>query len=65
MLAVIVAGALAAPAVWITMKTKLALQTTKDVSGTAIHVDTGLGRITLHGKVSSVQKKVNDTNEIK
>jgi hypothetical protein len=42
-----VAGALAAPTGWITTKTKLALLTTKGVSGTAIHVDTVLGRIIL------------------
>jgi hypothetical protein len=33
--------------------------------GRAIHVDTVLGRINLHGKVRSVQEKANDTNEIK
>jgi hypothetical protein len=31
--------------------------------GTAIYVDTVLGRITLHGKARSVQEKANDTNE--
>ena len=55
MLAVIVAGALAAPVAYIT---------TRPVNGgTAIHVGTVLDRITLHGKVRSVQ--ANDTIEIK
>ena len=62
-LAVVVAVALAAPAraampdAWITTKTKLALLTTEGVSGTAIHVDTVLGRVTLHGKVRSAEEK--------
>ena len=51
-LAVVLGVALAAPAAaatpdaWITTKTKLALLTTEGVSGTAIHVDTVLGRVT-------------------
>ena len=62
-LAVVVAVALAAPVgaatpdAWITTKTKLALLTTEGVSGTAIHVDTVLGRVTLHGKVRSAEEK--------
>ena len=42
---------------WITTKTKLALLSTEGVSGTAIHVDTVLGRVTLHGKVRSAEEK--------
>jgi hyperosmotically inducible periplasmic protein len=63
MLAVVLAVALAAPAgaavpdAWITTKTKLALLTTEGVSGTAIHVDTVLGKVTLHGKVRSAEEK--------
>jgi osmotically-inducible protein OsmY len=50
------AGA-ATPDAWITTKTKLALLTTEGVSGTAIKVDTVLGRVTLHGKVGSTEEK--------
>jgi hyperosmotically inducible protein len=63
MLAVVLGVALAAPAradtpdAWITTKTKLALLTTEGVSGTAIHVDTVLGRVTLYGKVGSAGEK--------
>ena len=62
-LAVVVALALAAPVsaatpdAWITTKTKLALLTTEGVSGTAINVDTVLGKVTLHGKVGSTEEK--------
>jgi osmotically-inducible protein OsmY len=62
-LAVVLGAALAAPVeaatpdAWITTKTKLALLTTEGVSGTAIHVDTVLGRVTLHGKVRSAEEK--------
>ena len=38
---------------WVTTKAKIALLTTDGVSGTAIHVDTINGRVTLHGKVRS------------
>jgi len=61
--AVVVAVALAAPAraatpdAWITTKTKLSLLTTEGVSGTAIHVDTILGKVTLHGKVRTAEEK--------
>jgi osmotically-inducible protein OsmY len=63
LLAVVLSAALAAPAgaatpdAWITTKTKLALLTTEGVSGTAIKVDTVLGRVTLHGKVGSTEEK--------
>jgi hyperosmotically inducible protein len=62
-LAVVVTLAMAAPVgaatpdAWITTKTKLALLTTEGVSGTAIHVDSILGKITLHGKVRSAEEK--------
>ena len=62
-LAVVVSVALAAPAraatpdAWITTKTKLSLLTTEGVSGTAFHVDTILGKVTLHGKVRSAAEK--------
>ena len=62
-LAVVLGAALVAPVgaatpdAWITTKTKLALLTTEGVSGTAIHVDTVLGRVTLHGKVPSAGEK--------
>jgi hyperosmotically inducible protein len=63
LLAVAVSATLAAPVgaatpdAWITTKTKLALLTTEGVSGTAIHVDTVLGEVTLHGKVRSAEEK--------
>ena len=62
-LAVVVSVALAAPVgaatpdAWITTKTKLSLLTTEGVSGTNIHVDTILGKVTLHGKVRSAEEK--------
>jgi hyperosmotically inducible protein len=62
-LAVVLGAVLAAPVgaatpdAWITTKTKLALLTAEGVSGTAIHVDTVLGRVTLHGKVRSAEEK--------
>jgi len=62
-LAVVVAVALVAPAwaatpdAWITTKTKMSLLTTEGVSGTAIHVDTILGKVTLHGKVRTAEEK--------
>src|SRR4026208_1915387 len=64
-LAVVMAVALAAPVsaatpdAWITTKTKLSLLTTEGVSGTAIHVDTILGKVTLHGKVRSAEEQAN------
>ena len=63
LLTVVVGVALATPAeagtsdAWITTKTKLALLTTEGVSGTAIKVDTVLGRVTLHGKAGSTEEK--------
>jgi hyperosmotically inducible periplasmic protein len=63
LLAVALGAALAVPAgaatpdAWITTKTKLALLTTEGVSGTAIKVDTVVGRVTLHGKVRSTEEK--------
>ena len=62
-LTVVVSVALAAPVgaatpdAWITTKTKLSLLTTEGVSGTAIHVDTILGKVTLHGKVRTAEEK--------
>jgi hypothetical protein len=62
-LAVVVSVALAVPAhaatpdAWITTKTKLSLLTTEGVGGTALHVDTILGKVTLHGKVRSAEEK--------
>jgi Predicted periplasmic or secreted lipoprotein len=64
-LAVVVTLALAAPVgaaqpdAWITTKVKLTLLTTEGVSGTAIHVDSILGKVTLHGKVRSAEEKAN------
>jgi hyperosmotically inducible periplasmic protein len=61
--AVVVGVALATPAwaatpdAWITTKTKLALLTTEGVSGTAIKVDTVVGRVTLHGKAGTTVEK--------
>jgi hyperosmotically inducible protein len=49
--------AAAASDAWITAKTKLALLTAENVSGTAINVDTIDGRVTLHGKVRSAEEK--------
>lgn len=63
LLAGILGVTLAAPAgaamsdAWITTKTKLALLTTEGVRGTVIKVDTVVGRVTLHGKVSSIEEK--------
>lgn len=63
LLAMVVGIALATPATaatpdaWITTKTKLALLTTEGVSGTAIKVDTVVGRVTLHGKVGTTVEK--------
>jgi len=63
MLAMVLGAALAAPAgaatpdAWITTKIKLTLLTTEGVSGTAIRVDTVVGRVTLYGKVHSAQEK--------
>ncbi|HEX6852457.1 MAG TPA: BON domain-containing protein [Candidatus Polarisedimenticolaceae bacterium] len=45
------------PDPWITTKTKLALYTAEDVSGTSINVDTFNGRVTLHGKVETAAER--------
>ncbi len=45
------------PDPWITMKTKLALLTETDVSGSEVNVDTVNGQVTLHGKVDSTAEK--------
>jgi hyperosmotically inducible protein len=45
------------PDAWITTKAKIALLTTEGVSGTAIHVDTTDGRVTLHGSVATAPDK--------
>src|SRR2546427_304954 len=45
------------PDAWLTTKAKIALLTTKDVSGNAINVDTMDGRVTLQGKVASAEEK--------
>ena len=64
-LVVLLSAALAAPVgaappdAWITAKTKLALLTTEGVRGTAVNVDTVLGKVTLHGKVRSAEEKAN------
>ena len=55
--ALVVPARAATPDAWITTKTKLALLTTEGVSGTAIHVDTVVGQVTLHGKVRSAEEK--------
>jgi len=47
----------ATPDAWITTKIKLDLLTTEGVSGTAIKVDTVVGKVTLYGKVSSAEEK--------
>jgi len=45
------------PDAWVTMKTKVALLTTADVSATSINVDTVNGTVILHGKVESADEK--------
>lgn len=45
------------PDAWITTKAKIALLTTEGVSGTAIHIDTTDGRVTLHGSVATAPDK--------
>jgi hyperosmotically inducible protein len=45
------------PDAWVTTKAKIAVLTTVGARGTAIHVDTVNGRVTLHGKVSSSEDK--------
>ena len=55
----------ATPDAWITTKAKLSLLTTEGVSGTAIHVDTILGKVTLHGKVGSAEEKATAESSVK
>jgi hyperosmotically inducible protein len=45
------------PDSWVTLKTKLALLTSEDVSGLDIDVDTANGRVTLKGKVETPREK--------
>jgi hyperosmotically inducible protein len=45
------------PDAWITMKTKIALMTTDNVSAADLNVDTVSGVVTLHGKVASEGEK--------
>jgi hyperosmotically inducible periplasmic protein len=45
------------PDAWVTMKTKLALLTSDDVSGTHINVDTRNGKVILQGKVETQAEK--------
>ncbi len=56
-LALVARAETAPPDAWITTKIKLALLTTEGVSGTAIKVDTVIGRVTLYGKVHSAEEK--------
>jgi osmotically-inducible protein OsmY len=53
------------PDAWITTKAKIALFTTKDVSSTAINVDTMDGHVTLQGKVSSAEEKAKAENAVR
>ena len=53
------------PDAWITTRAKIALLTAKDVSGTAINVDTIDGRVTLQGKVSSAGEKAKAENAVR
>jgi hyperosmotically inducible periplasmic protein len=55
----------ATPDAWITTKAKFALLTTEGVSGTAVHVDTVAGQVTLHGKVTSAEEKANAEAAVK
>jgi hyperosmotically inducible protein len=50
---------------WITTKAKIALLTTKDISSTAINVDTVEGMVTLHGKVETPEEKAEAGDEVK
>jgi hyperosmotically inducible protein len=45
------------PDAWITMKAKTALYLAKDVTGTAVNVDTINGHVTLHGTVREAKEK--------
>ena len=51
------ASAADAPDAWLTMKTKIALMTTDDLSTSDLNVDTVQGVVTLHGKVPTEGEK--------
>ena len=46
-----------APDAWLTMKTKIALMTTENLSTSDLNVDTVQGVVTLHGKVPTAGEK--------
>jgi hyperosmotically inducible protein len=46
-----------APDAWLTMKTKISLMTTEDLSTSDLNVDTVQGVVTLHGKVPTQGEK--------
>ena len=46
-----------APDAWLTMKTKIALMTTDNLSTSELNVDTVQGVVTLHGKVPTQGEK--------
>jgi hyperosmotically inducible periplasmic protein len=46
-----------APDAWLTMKTKIALMTTENLSTSDLNVDTVQGVVTLHGKVATEGEK--------
>lgn len=46
-----------APDAWLTMKTRIALMTTENLSTSDLNVDTVQGVVTLHGKVSTEGEK--------
>jgi len=56
-LAVGFAAAADAPDAWLTMKTKIALMTTENLSTSDLNVDTVQGVVTLHGKVPTEGEK--------
>jgi hyperosmotically inducible periplasmic protein len=51
------AAAADAPDAWLTMKTKIALMTTENLSTSDLNVDTVQGVVTLHGKVATEGEK--------
>jgi hyperosmotically inducible protein len=51
------AGAADTPDAWITMKTKIALMTTDNVSAADLNIDTVNGVVTIHGKVATQAEK--------
>ena len=51
------AAAADAPDAWLTMKTKIALMTTENLSTSDLNVDTVQGVVTLHGKVPTEGEK--------